>query len=75
VVVTPRAADGSARAAGDVDVGLARGAATWAGPVVREGDRWTRTLIAPTSLGSAVVVVTVDGVEVGIRPRVWFDPT
>lgn len=72
VVVTPRDTDGALRA-GQVEIDLAWGAATWAGPATVDGDVWTRTLVAPEAQGSAVIEVTVDGVVTPIHPRVWFD--
>ncbi|HMV69375.1 MAG TPA: CRTAC1 family protein, partial [Myxococcota bacterium] len=72
VSVTPRAPDGSPRAAA-VTIEAPWGAATWEGPAQVVGDRVVRRLIAPTVAQTSVVEVTVDGVAAPIRPRVWWD--
>jgi hypothetical protein len=46
---------------------------TRTGPVVRDGDVWRRTFVAPDLGDSAVIEVWIDGVATRIRPRVWFD--
>ena len=37
------------------------------------GDGWVRTLVAPDAPGQAVLEVTLGGVTMDVRPRVWFD--
>jgi hypothetical protein len=71
VTVQPRLPDGSARAA-IVGLEVAWGEGSWAGPAVQDGAAWSRTLIAPTVAGSAVVEITVDGVVLPLRPRIWW---
>ena len=43
-------------------------------PAVNQGDgSWRAGLVAPTVPGTARLRVTIDGVPLGIRPRLWFD--
>ncbi|MCB9682088.1 MAG: VCBS repeat-containing protein [Alphaproteobacteria bacterium] len=75
LTITPRAPDGSARVASTVVVRtLGTGQGT-VGPVVGpDADgAWTVTLTAPWTVGSQVVEVEVDGVAMGVRPRVWWE--
>jgi hypothetical protein len=71
--ITPRAPDGSVRTEARVEAGLAYGTGRIAAPPAREGDAWVVRVVAPTTPGSGVVVVRVDGVAAGIRPRLWWD--
>lgn len=71
VRVTPHALDGSVRAAAEVRAEL-HGPGQLVGPI-RDGDGWLVQLVAPATPGSTVIAVTVDGVPVGVRPRIWWD--
>lgn len=71
--VQPRAVDGAVDPSAVAEIRLYAGAGTWAGPTERDGDGWSRTLIAPASAGTAVVEATIQGVALDVRPRVWFD--
>lgn len=73
VQVTPRAMDGSLRSAA-VQITSAWGSATFDGPETEVDVVWSRTLVAPTTPGSTVLEVVIDGEPSGIRPRVWWDP-
>ncbi len=73
VEVTPRDAQGGLRSVGAVDIGSPFTPVAWTGPVVRDGDVWRRTFVPPDVGDSAVIEVSVDGLAVPIRPRVWFD--
>ncbi len=71
VTVTPRGPDGSLALGAPI-------ALTIAGvpvPVARrdDADAVRFTLTAPPTPGSSVLTVTVDGVPLGVRPRVWWD--
>lgn len=57
----------------DVRVEIVHGTGTFEGEVERDGHVYRRTLVAPTEPGFGVVSVTLDGVEMGVRPRVWWD--
>lgn len=71
--VWPRDAAGAVRA-GVVTIEASHGHAGWSGPVQVEADgRQHRTMVAPVALGTTVVTVTIDGVPVEVRPRVWWD--
>ena len=41
--------------------------------VARDGAAWVVRVAAPRSPGSATVTLTLDGVELRVRPRVWWD--
>jgi len=50
------------------------GEATFAGPIEESGEHvWERRLVAPEEAGSSVIEVTINGVPLGIRPRIWWD--
>ncbi len=73
VSVVPRDLAGNAREA-VVAMEVSAGTGAFAGPVTREGETYVRRLTAPASAGSAVVTVSLDGVALGVRPRVFWDP-
>ncbi|MCB9681737.1 MAG: VCBS repeat-containing protein [Alphaproteobacteria bacterium] len=74
VTVMPRALDGAIDTGATVEVTLATGAGTWLGPATVDAQgTWHRTLQAPTTAGTATVRITVDGVDLRVRPRLWFD--
>jgi hypothetical protein len=70
--ITPRAVDGSPRAAAvDVTFSLS-GGATLSQPVATlEG--WDVVITGPQSAGSSVVEVRIDGEALAVRPRIWWD--
>ena len=70
--VTPRGLDGAPRVAATVEATLA-GAGQLAGAPVRDGDAWVITVVAPATAGSAALAITIDGVVVGVRPRLFWD--
>lgn len=70
LTVTPRDEFGRPRAASRVTASV-RGDAGAFAVVTGAGSRWAVSLRA-TRPGSAAVTVSVDGVELGVRPRVWF---
>jgi len=41
--------------------------------VARDGAAWVVRVAAPRSPGSATVTLTLDGAELQVRPRVWWD--
>jgi hypothetical protein len=74
VTVTPRDTAGAARAAAvtiELDATLSGG--SWTGPATTSGTTVTRTLRAPTTAAQDRIVVTLDGVPLGVAPRVWWD--
>lgn len=75
VTVRPLDAAGAPLSGARVEVRAAFGAAIdWVGPAETLADgSVVRSLRAPTSAGSAVVEVLVNGVAYRVRPRVWFD--
>jgi hypothetical protein len=73
VVMQPRFRDGSPDSVAAADVEIVSGVGSWAGPATRRGDGWVRTLVAPDAPGQAVLEVTLGGVTMDVRPRVWFD--
>ena len=72
VTVTPRDESG-ALVPGAVSIELPFGEGQWADSAMEDQMTWTRTLIAPSTPGSSVVEVTIDGVSVPIRPRIFWD--
>jgi hypothetical protein len=70
--ITPRAEDGSLRAATAVAVSL-RGPGTLAQPARPGAEGWEARVVAPRAPGSTVVDVSIDGVPVGVHPRIWWD--
>ena len=75
VTVRPADAHGMPRTGATVAMDLLVAAgADWTGAAVTAADGTvTRTLRAPRAAGSSVVTVTVDGVALRVRPRVWWD--
>ncbi len=77
VTVTVRPVDprGAPRAGAVVTTELTvAGGAAWTGPAQVAADgSVTRTLRAPTTAGSSVVEVHIDGVALRVRPRIWWD--
>jgi len=71
--ITPRAPDGSVRTEARVEAELVYGSGRVAAPAAREGEAWVVRVVAPSAQGSGVVVVRVDGVAAGVRPRLWWD--
>ena len=41
--------------------------------VAQDGAAWVVRVVAPRAAGSATVTLTLDGVELRVRPRVWWD--
>lgn len=72
VRVTPRAPDGSVRRDAQVALAVAHGAGVVSGGAW-EGEAWEAVVTAPAAPGSAVLEVRVDGVPLGVRPRIWWD--
>lgn len=73
ITITPRTVTGDLSVPVAVEIAIVGGDAT-IGTVDHDGaGTWTASLTAPASRGSSQVIVTIDGVEVGIRPRVWWD--
>lgn len=72
ITVEPRDDRGALR---DADVAIEQpwGEGAWLGPAVRDGQRYSRVLVSPTSAGSSVIEVRIDGTAVTVRPRVWWD--
>jgi hypothetical protein len=57
-----------------VEVDSIHGDAIFNGPVaLLEDGSWERRLVAPSQAGSSVIQVTIDGVALTVRPRVWWD--
>lgn len=73
VRVEPRDERGDPRQAATVHVGLLAGHAEFVGPAVRDGWAWERVLRAPAVAGEVVLRVEIDGEELPLAPRVWFD--
>lgn len=71
--ITPRALDGSVRTEAWVEAEVIHGSGRVAAPAAREGDAWVVRVVSPSAQGSGVVVVRVDGVAAGVRPRIWWD--
>jgi hypothetical protein len=71
LVVTPRDETGAPRAA-TVEVSLFAGEAT-IDPPVANGLTWDVVVHAADVAGSAVVTVRIDGAEMGVRPRLWWE--
>jgi hypothetical protein len=72
VRITPRAEDGSPRAATAVTVTL-RGQGTLTQAARPAGEGWEARIVAPRAPGSTLIDVSIDGVTVGVHPRVWWD--
>jgi hypothetical protein len=68
--VTPRDLSGAPRAA-VVQIGVHAGDAVLDGPPVADGLTWVQAVRGP--VGSAVFDITIDGVPMGVRPRVWWE--
>lgn len=73
ITVSPRDRNGDLAAASAVSVEAAFGHAGWVSAVQEQAGVYSRTLSAPSTEGSTVVVVAIDGVDVKIRPRIWWD--
>ena len=72
--VRPVGDSGAPRTAA-VSIGQLSEKAPWDGPESVEADGTVvRRLRAPASPGSTAVVVSIDGKQVRIRPRIWFTP-
>ena len=41
--------------------------------VARDGAAWVVRVVAPRAAGSSTVTLTVDGVDLRVRPRLWWD--
>lgn len=41
--------------------------------VTRDGDAWAVRVVSAPTAGSATVTLTLDGVELRVRPRIWWD--
>lgn len=70
VTVTPRAPDGSLRPGAAVQARLLGPGALASSTV--EGVT-TLTITHPGASGSSVLTLSLDGVDVGVRPRIWWD--
>lgn len=69
--ISPRAVDGSLRAA-TVAVTVRVGGGTPGAPVAT-AEGWDVPITAPGAAGSAVFEVWIDGTPLAIRPRIWWD--
>lgn len=72
VRITPRDATGALRTGARVEARVVNGMGTLSA-VRRVTDGWECTVTSPRSPGSSVIEVSIDGVAVGVRPRVWWD--
>ena len=73
VRVWPRNASGEV-ISGEVTIDTLVGQAAFAGVAEVQADgSWVRTLVAPTEVGSSVIVATIDGVAIQVRPRIRWD--
>ncbi|MFO0626407.1 MAG: CRTAC1 family protein [Polyangiales bacterium] len=70
--ITPRNEDGSLRTVGAVAVAL-RGPGTLAQPPRSTPAGWEARIVAPSSPGSTRIDLRIDGVAVGVHPRLWWD--
>ncbi|MEZ4269731.1 MAG: CRTAC1 family protein [Myxococcota bacterium] len=68
-----RAADGSIRPDAVVEIRVAYGPGSFAGPAVASAGGYERSLVAPAGPGSTVVEVLIDGKPLAVRPRVFWD--
>jgi hypothetical protein len=75
VTVRPADAAGAPLAGARVELRASAGSPfEWTGPAETLADgSVARTLRAPSSAGSAVIEVLVNGAPYRVRPRVWFD--
>lgn len=68
-----RKADGSVDAGATVEIRIAYGSGSFAGPAVPDGGGVAREVVAPAGAGSTVIEVLVGGKPLGVRPRIWWD--
>jgi hypothetical protein len=73
VTITPRDPNGSLRAATTVELTRLDGGAPAPIAVTRDGDTWTAQVLAPATAGSTAIETRIDGVVVGISPRIFWD--
>ncbi len=70
--ITPRDLDGSVKLGAAVEVELLGGGAVFAADPIVEDGVWSASVRAPAVEGSTRVVATIDGVELRVRPRLWW---
>ena len=75
VRVTPRLADGTVRMDASVSLSLTGLSTAISEPVQGADGVWIAHLAPPAHAGMTVVHVKIDGVESGVKPRVWWDGT
>ena len=68
-----RKADGAVDAGATVEIRIAYGSGSFAGPAVPDGGGVAREVVAPAGAGSTVIEVLVGGKPLGVRPRIWWD--
>lgn len=73
VEFTPRGPDGEPRDA-EVAFEVVAGSATWSSALRHAGSSWNRDLGAPEVPEVTTIVITVDGVEQPLRPRIVWEP-
>jgi hypothetical protein len=72
VIVSPRTLAGDVLPSATVTASLL-GPGTLTGPTARGDGTFEVRVVAPTSPGSAVLTLSVNGVAAGVRPRFFWD--
>lgn len=73
VLVFPRNPDGSIRQGATVEIRIAYGLGSFAGPMVAAGGGFARVVAAPGISGSTVIEVLIDGEPLTVRPRIAWE--
>jgi hypothetical protein len=74
VVVTPRDAGGAIRKDGQVEVRVEGSITVPSSPLTRQDDgSWRMTLGPIATPGETVLRITIDGAELPVHPRLWWD--
>ncbi len=75
ILVTPRDGDGALRKGAKVEVSLTGAPATLdsANVTGASDGAWTYSVTAPSAAGTTVVNVRIDGIPVGIAPKIFWD--
>lgn len=68
-----RGPDGALRADATVEIRIAYGLGSFAGPALAEGGGFKRSITAPAGPGSTVIEVLIDGKPLAVRPRIFWD--